>query len=105
LLEKSSRLGLAYLHLVRRSFPKIDNFAHAERHWHGNLILNNDLTGETAAAALAAGQAEAVSFGRFFIANPDLVERLRQGVALAEHDQGKLYTPGPEGFTDYPTAT
>ncbi len=105
LLEESSKLGLAYLHLVRRSFPKIDNFAHAKQHWRGNLILNNDLTGETAAAALAAGEAQAVSFGRFFIANPDLVERLRQGVALAEHDPSLTYTPGPEGFTDYPTAT
>jgi N-ethylmaleimide reductase len=105
LFEKASELSLAYLHLVRRSFPKIDNFAHAKAHWRGNLILNNELTGPTAAAAIADGQAEAVSFGRAFIANPDLVGRLREGVALAAYDQSRLYTPGPQGFIDYPAAT
>lgn len=104
LLDKASALGLAYLHLVRRSFPKIDNFAHAKAHWKGKLILNNELTGESAAAALAAGDAEAVSFGRPFIGNPDLVERLRTGKALSGFDQSKVYTPGPEGYIDYPLA-
>ncbi|MDI6028554.1 alkene reductase [Corticibacterium sp. UT-5YL-CI-8] len=104
LLEKSSKLGLAYLHLVRRSFPKVDNFELVKAHWRGKLILNNELTGETAAQVIAAGDADAVSFGRLFIGNPDLVSRLRRGVELAGYDTKTVYTPGPEGYTDYSTA-
>ena len=47
-------------------------------------------------------QGEAVSFARHFIANPDLVERLRQGLPLARFDRKTLYSPGPEGYSDYP---
>jgi N-ethylmaleimide reductase len=104
LLGKASQLGLAYLHLVQRTFPKIDNLAHAKTHWRGKLVLNNELTGESAAAAIALGDADAVSFGRSFIANPDLVQRLRKALPLAGFDQSRLYTPGPEGYTDYPRA-
>lgn len=105
LFERASDLGLAWLHLVRRSFPKVDNFALTKAHWRGNLILNNELTPATARAALETEVAQAVSFGRHFIGNPDLVERLRRGIALAGYDEAKLYTPGPEGLTDYPVAT
>ena len=51
---------------------------------------------------LEAGRAEAVSFGRPFIANPDLVARLRSGAALAKPDYSLLYTGEKEGYTDYP---
>ncbi len=105
LFDEASRLGLAYLHLVRRSFPKVDNFKLAERHWRGNLILNNELTPESAAKALDQGLASAVSFGRPFIGNPDLVERLRRGVPLSDYDAALAYSAGPEGYIDYPTAT
>lgn len=104
LLDQASDLGLAYLHLVRRTFPKIDNFALVRARWRGDLILNNELTPETARAALRAGEAQAVSFGRPFIGNPDLVDRLRQNLPLAGYDPERLYTPGPQGYTDYPTA-
>ena len=43
-----------------------------------------------------------MSFARHFIANPDLVERLRQGLPLARFDRKTLYSPGPEGYSDYP---
>lgn len=104
LMEKASEMGLAYLHLVRRSFGDLDNFALVKKHWRGNLILNNELTAETAAEALHQGAAEAISFGRDFIANPDLVERLDQGLALSSYNPSSLYTEGPAGFTDYPRA-
>lgn len=104
LMEKASEMGLAYLHLVRRSFGDLDNFALVKQHWRGNLILNNELTADTAAQALGQGQAEAISFGRDFIANPDLVERLDKGVALSSYNPSLLYTEGPAGFTDYPRA-
>jgi 2,4-dienoyl-CoA reductase-like NADH-dependent reductase (Old Yellow Enzyme family) len=71
----------------------------------GTLILNSDYVGGTAEARLAEGVADAISFGRPFIGNPDLVARLRQGLLLADYDPRKAYTPGPEGYIDYPAAT
>ena len=66
------------------------------------LVLNQDFTLETAQAALASGLADAVSFGRPFISNPDLVERLRTGAPLAADDMATWYTQGAEGYIDYP---
>lgn len=105
LFDQASKLGLAYLHLVRRSFPKVDNFALVKERWRGNFILNNELTRETAAEAIRTGAADAVSFGRPFIGNPDLVERLQGDVPLSGYDPVLTYAAGPEGYIDYPTAT
>jgi N-ethylmaleimide reductase len=52
--------------------------------------------------ALEAGRADLIAFGRPFIANPDLVERLRSGVRLNEIDKATLYGGGAKGYTDYP---
>jgi 2,4-dienoyl-CoA reductase-like NADH-dependent reductase (Old Yellow Enzyme family) len=68
----------------------------------GVYIANEKLTGETAQALLDAGHADAVSFGKDFISNPDLVERLRTGAPLTPWNLATFYTPGPEGYTDYP---
>ncbi|WP_432653733.1 hypothetical protein [Sphingosinicella terrae] len=54
------------------------------------------------AAAVASGQSDAVAFGRPFIANPDLPERIRRGAALNGHDRATFYGGGAEGYTDYP---
>nr|WP_314441418.1 alkene reductase [uncultured Sphingomonas sp.] len=70
----------------------------------GTLILNSDYVGSTAEQRLGEGVADAISFGRPFIGNPDLVERLRHDLPLADYDPLKAYTPGPEGYSDYPTA-
>ncbi len=70
----------------------------------GPLILNSDHTLETARAAIASGVADAVSFGRPFIANPDLPERLARGLPLASDVQATWYSQGPEGYIDYPAA-
>ncbi|WP_281985011.1 alkene reductase [Thalassorhabdomicrobium marinisediminis] len=105
LFDQASTLGLAYLHLVRNKTPKIDNYALTRERWKGALILNGNLTAPKAASILQSGGADAVSFGRDFIGNPDLVERLRRGVELSDYDQDRVYTEGPEGFTDYPVAT
>ncbi|MFP7571694.1 alkene reductase [Marivita sp. S2033] len=105
LFDQASTLGLGYLHLVRNVTPKVDNYKLARDRWKGPLILNGNLTAAKAAGFLRSGGADAVSFGRDFIGNPDLVERLRQGVELADYDQDRVYTKGPEGFTDYPVAT
>jgi 2,4-dienoyl-CoA reductase-like NADH-dependent reductase (Old Yellow Enzyme family) len=71
----------------------------------GTLILNSDYVGTSAEARLAEGLADAISFGRPFIGNPDLVARLQDSLPLAEYDPRKAYSPGPEGYTDYPSAT
>jgi len=95
-------LNLAYVHIMRSPLPELDAFALAQRHCSSGLILNDGFDGASAEAALQAGQGEAVSFARHFIANPDLVERLRQGLPLARFDRKTLYSPGPEGYSDYP---
>jgi 2,4-dienoyl-CoA reductase-like NADH-dependent reductase (Old Yellow Enzyme family) len=67
------------------------------------LVLNQEYTLETAQADIASGLADAISFGRPFISNPDLVSRLRQGAQVAPDNFKTWYSPGPEGYTDYPT--
>jgi N-ethylmaleimide reductase len=68
------------------------------------LILNSDYTKETGEAALASGIADAITFGRPFIANPDLPARLAKGLPLAKDDMATWYSQGEAGYTDYPTA-
>lgn len=104
LMRQASTLGLAYLHVMRSPVAGLDAFALAREHFGGPLILNDGFDGPSAEAALLAGQGEAVSFARHFIANPDLPERLRQGLPLARFDRRTLYTAGAAGYTDYPPA-
>ncbi|MDB5691287.1 MAG: nemA, partial [Alphaproteobacteria bacterium] len=66
------------------------------------LVLNSDFDLARAEAALAEGPADAISFGRPFIANPDLPARLMSGAALAADEMATWYSQGPEGYTDYP---
>ena len=68
----------------------------------GTLILNGGYDAARAEADLAAGLADLVAFGRPFVSNPDLPERLRTGAPIADLDAATLYTPGAVGFTDYP---
>ena len=75
---------------------------HMRRVFSGRLGLNSDYRLESAQAKLAASEADFISFGRPFIANPDLVERLRQGAPLNRWDVETFYTPGARGYTDYP---
>ncbi|HET8611288.1 MAG TPA: alkene reductase, partial [Sphingomonas sp.] len=70
----------------------------------GTLILNSDYDRTRAEATLAAGEADAIAFGRPFIANPDLVERLRDDLPLNAPEQATFYTQGAKGYTDYPLA-
>jgi 2,4-dienoyl-CoA reductase-like NADH-dependent reductase (Old Yellow Enzyme family) len=66
------------------------------------LVLNSDFTLERAEAALAEERADAISFGRPFISNPDLPARLRSAAALAEDEMATWYSQGPQGYVDYP---
>lgn len=104
LASQAGRLGLAYAHVMRAPVPDIDAFGLAREGFGAALILNDGFDGATAEAAVADGSAAAVSFARHFIGNPDLVRRLRDGLPLARFDRRTLYTPGAEGYTDYPAA-
>lgn len=102
LCEAVAPMSLAYLHIMRSPLEGLDAFALARRHSPHALILNDGFDGLSASAALASGEGAAVSFGRHFIANPDLVERLKRGLPLSRFDRKTLYTPGPTGYSDYP---
>jgi N-ethylmaleimide reductase len=68
------------------------------------LVLNQDYTTERAKEDLDSGLADAISFGRKFISNPDLVTRLRDGSDIALDDMATWYSAGPHGYIDYPKA-
>lgn len=72
------------------------------RHFDGAAMLNHGFTRELATAALQDDRADMIAFGRAFIANPDLVERLRTGAPLAEADRRAWYGGGAKGLIDYP---
>lgn len=69
----------------------------------GPVIANQGLTPELAQSMLDSNQADAVSFGRHFISNPDLVVRLKKKAPLQEWDASTFYLEGAKGYTDYPT--
>jgi len=73
--------------------------------YSGRIVLNSDYLGGTAQARLDEGVADAIAFGRPFIANPDLVERLRTGADLNAPVPATFYSHGAEGYTDYPALT
>lgn len=104
-LQAAAKMGLAYLHVIRMPATGLDNIALATKYYGGPLILNESYSADEADTALSNGEGEAVAFGRPFIANPDFVERTRQGVALADMNVKTLYVEGAEGFVDYPAAT
>ena len=72
------------------------------KHYTGVIALNSDYVGETAQARLDEGVVDAITFGRTFLANPDLVARIAAGAPLNPPDPATFYTQGPEGYVDYP---
>ncbi|CAN5427122.1 alkene reductase [soil metagenome] len=105
------RLDIAFLEL--REPPLDGTFGKADRApvhpvirsaFKGALFLNSDYTLARAQAALAAGEADGIAFGRPFLANPDLPARLAAGLPLNADVQATWYSQGPEGYVDYPTA-
>jgi len=105
--ERLGEVGLAYLHLIDMSammgypFPERVKTQMREA-FGGPVILNGGYDAAAADREVAEGRANLVAFGRPFLGNPDLVARLRGGAALVDARQELLYTPGPEGYTDYP---
>ncbi|MDB5414304.1 MAG: alkene reductase [Rubritepida sp.] len=72
------------------------------RKFRGAFIVNDGLTQETAEAAIARGDADAASFGRLYIANPDLVERFRRDATLNAVNAATIYSSDATGYNDYP---
>jgi N-ethylmaleimide reductase len=105
----SNGFGLGYLHLVEgqtggsRELPPGADIGALRSLFDGCYIANNGYDGPLAERAIASGEADLVAFGRPFIANPDLVERLRLGAPLNSGDHTTYYGGGPRGYTDYPT--
>lgn len=102
LLKAMAPLDLAYLHVLDMGLAELDTLAMVRANSATPIIVNNMLTADTGRALIEAGRADAVSFGRAFIANPDLVARLRTSAPLAKPDYTKLYTGEEQGYIDYP---
>jgi 2,4-dienoyl-CoA reductase-like NADH-dependent reductase (Old Yellow Enzyme family) len=103
------RIGIAFLELRelgpdgtfgRSQQPKVSPLVREA--FKGPLVLNQDFTPASAAAAVADGPADAIAFGRPFISNPDLPVRIERGAELAPDTMATWYTQGEEGYVDYP---
>jgi len=108
-IKKISDLGIGYLHMVEgetggaRDLPEGASIAALRSQFKGIYMANNGYTQDLAANAVDKGNVDLVAFGRPFIANPDLVERLAQSTRLNDIDPTTLYGGGAKGYTDYPT--
>ena len=107
-VDQLNPFGLAYIHCVEgatggaRDIIDFD-FAALRGRFDGLYMANNGYDATLAGAMRQSGQADLIAFGRPFISNPDLVERLRAGAALAKPDKDTFYGGGEKGYTDYPT--
>jgi len=105
-MEALNPFNLAYVHVVEASMtgdtPQPFDFKALRQACRGNYLANGGYDRARGDAAIASGHAEAVAFGVPFIANPDLVERLRVNAPLNTPDQSTFYGGGEQGYTDYP---
>lgn len=104
LLAAASKLDLAYVHVVDMGDDCPGTLPMLRRHFSGPIIANNMLQADSARAILSEGRAEAVSFGRAFIANPDLPYRIANDLPLAKPRYHLLYQGEAEGYIDYPAS-
>ncbi len=115
LVNAVNPLGLAYLHVSEINLASPGTHKEASYNggpnaltrklrqlYSGTYITNGGYTGESASRTLGSGEADLVSFGRPFISNPDLPERLRRGAPLNDPDPATFYGGGARGYTDYP---
>ncbi len=107
LVQQLNLSSPVYIHIVDHSSmgaPIVhDSIKETFRNtFKGTLILSGGYDAKRAESDLAAGKGDLIAFGMGFLANPDLVQRLKTGAALNVPDRETLYTPGPKGYTDYP---
>ena len=107
-----SDIGIAFLELrepgLEGTFGKGERPPRApdiRRAFTGPLVLNSDYDAMRAQAALDTGTADAITFGRTFLANPDLPRRLAEQIPLQQDYMATWYSQGPEGYVDYPMAS
>lgn len=110
LVPRLASTGIQYVHLVDHSAmgapPVPEELKRALRRvWPRTFILAGGFDRATAEVALNEGRGDLIAFARQFLANPDLVTRLERGLPLNAPDFATFYTPGPKGYTDYPTAS
>lgn len=112
-LKQFSQRGIAYAHVIEpRATSAGGNDSMAadmpstlalfRPHFNGAFISAGGYTPESAAEAVSYGAADAVAFGRTYIANPDLPERIKEGVALTPYNRATFYGGAEKGYTDYP---
>ncbi|MCP9198810.1 alkene reductase [Gramella sp. GC03-9] len=109
LTRKLDNLGLSYIHLVNNTSLGSPAFESdlpekIREAFNGTLILNGGYDKEKAEADLNENKANLISFGRTFIANPDLPYRFENDLGLNDPDYDTFYTPGEKGYIDYPFA-
>ena len=110
--EQLNRFGLAYLHVIE---PRVKGnivvnegqapvaAEHLRTIFKGPIMAAGGFEPDTAEAVIASGAADLVAFGRHFVSNPDLPERLERGLPLAPYDRDTFYTFDAKGYSDYPT--
>ena len=107
-ITRVNSYGLAFLHMVEgetggpRTLPEPDAIAKLRALFDGVYIANNGYERESAIEAVESGAADAIAFGKLFISNPDLVERLRRNAPLNTPDKDTFYGGGARGYTAYP---
>ena len=106
LIEALNDIGLAYIHVVDHSSmgaPPVSEALKAKLReaFKGRYILSGGYDAARANADLDAGKGDLVAFGRPFIANPDLVQKLKTGGALTPADPATFYTPDAKGYTEF----
>lgn len=108
LAQELNARGLAYIHLVDHSSmgaPTVPETMKAtfRKLFKGTLILSGGYDAARAESDLVANKGNLIAVGKPFLANPDLVARWKTGAAVNAPDMSTFYTPGPKGYTDYPT--
>lgn len=110
IVDQFDALGIAYIHVVEgatggpRDVAPFD-YASLRRRFSKTYIANNGYDIDLATSHLADGKVDLIAFGRPFIANPDLLERLQSGAPLAAINPATIYGGGAAGYTDYPRFT
>ena len=108
IVDQLNALKLVYIHVIEgatggpRDIAPFD-YASLRKRFSGAYVANNAYDFGLATKMLAAGAADLIAFGKPFISNPDLVERLKRGAPLNPWDKATFYGGGAKGYTDYPT--
>lgn len=106
--QEMGRREIAFLEIRHENHAQPEEqaiLATARRHFQGALMTNGCYTRESGEATVAGGAADAIVYGRPFIANPDLVIRFATQAPLTEVNYDRLYGGGPDGYSDYLTLT